>query len=932
MVNKVFIDPLTGNVGIGSGVPTSSLDVGGEVGMKLVLTDAPFPSAASYSTYFTPDYADAVDSIDAATNREYPPTAMTAPTSRLFNSIYGIGTYIASASSEYSASYPAWIVFNKVGTTANGYWASSESYSSTTGAYTRSPPSATYTTSGTSYLGEWLQIQLPSAIMLMSYSITEGTGTYRPISWWFLGSSNGANWELLDTRTNMSGGWTDNVARSFTPPTLTTSLYTYFRIVISTIIIGFGHPEITEFAVFGNNTSKYPIWKRTLTSSAGVYDVGQSTIYTNTMANISSSNESVPSSLFDAWNSNVGLHRWSTSLATYTNATDASIIPCVTIKFPKPIVISSYALTANATITETPSKWNLYGSNLSTNAGWSLVNAQASVTNWTAYEKKVLSVANATLYCDAYKIDFLRNNSSTGAAITLGDLRFTASTSVTPFKVESTSFGGVGIGTLYPTAQLDVLGNVKITGNLTCYGNVGKVMALPYDNGVVAAYWFSQVIGVDGQVYHAGNTSGLIGGYGLTPVDSGTPRRVSLPSGENAKVLAVGHISSFVLTKSNKIFSWGKNQSGSLGLGIADGNVGLPTQLNTVADPILYVQTTGSQIGADANSAVSTGYITSTGRLFVWGRNGDGQLGIGDVADRTIPTEVQKISGQNWGGFYLGLYCMFAWTDVVSGSKLYVAGENLTGHLGVGDVTQRESLTPVIRAIDNAQITLVMKIRSSSYWTGTGMITVVLTTTGDLYTCGFNGYGQLGIGSTTNQSKMQGPILTNVRDFDIMRSSGTVNGVMACKNDGTLWAWGYNDSACFGSTAFTNNTAYNSPVQIPGMYDVVRIYGGKQPSYGAVFIYRADGSIWFAGSSYSAAAGLDDGVTYSSFTKVPTPEPIVDLRIFNRYNATYGDSAWTLWLGESGRLYGCGFNLYGTLGTGDKEYKCGLHPAFTSIC
>jgi alpha-tubulin suppressor-like RCC1 family protein len=933
MVNKVFIDPLTGNVGIGSGVPTSSLDVGGEVGMKLVLTDAPFPSAASYSTYFTPDYDNTVDSIDQATNREFPPAALTTYNMQL-QTTYGYGTYVVSSSSEYNSTLLSWKAFNKDGTTS--LWCSTNAYAyQTTGAYNRATQIKTVTDASDILTGEYLQIQLPCAIALNAYSITSGT-TW-PTTWWVAGSTNGGNWNLIDTKSSITTGWTANVARTFT--TSNTKLYTHFRLIVNAVRAGINDvTEIGEWLLYGDTTSKYPSYKRSLKPNLGVYDVGQMVVSTNTSANVTSSSESTPTALFNSFNSNINAHRWSTSNNIYRNSADATIVPNIIIRFPQTLSISSYSLTANVSSIEAPSKWNLYGSNIGTNNGWLLLDSKSSETSWSAYQKVQYNVSSAPQY-NAYKFDFLRNNSPTGAAITLGNLEFTAQSIVTPFKVELTSFGGVGIGTTSPSTQLDIVGNVKVIGDVRSCARFGNVKALPFDNGVINGFGYSLVIGNDGQVYHAGVMDYPLAGFGNgstgSAFNTGSVHRATLPAGEIAKSISQGSGYVHVLTESNRIYGWGRGDShGILGLG-QDVNASTPSLLATPIDQILYVQTESSTIGGDFSVGHTAGFITSTGRLFMWGYNLEGQLGIGDNLNRNAPVEVSKPSGYLWGGFHCGCLNTFAWTTLTSGGKLYATGENNYGQLGVGDTTKRSSFTPVLKASNNLQLEGIKKIRTTTSWYSSAYAaTYILTNDGEIYTMGFNANGQLGNGNTTNQNKAQGPIISNVKDFDLSRGC-VAHGVHVVKNDGTLWVWGYNGHTCFGIQSIAINAVQTTPVLVPGINDAVRVYGGKQYDQHAVFLFKADGSIWFAGVSYNGISGMNVNDTYSLFTKVPTPERIVDLRMVTYYHVSVdGNRAHTLWLGESGKLYGSGDNAYGQLGRGFKDPNTrvsGLHAAFMAF-
>lgn len=74
------------------------------------------------------------------------------------------------------------------------------------------------------------------------------------------------------------------------------------------------------------------------------------------------------------------------------------------------------------------------------------------------------------------------------------------------------------------------------------------------------------------------------------------------------------------------------------------------------------------------------------------------------------------------------------------------------------------------------------------YFAG-GYDTTVLLTNGDYYSCGFNEYGQLGNGTTNIQSSP----LPLVMSADWQEISQGSRHTLALKEDGTFWAWGYNE-------------------------------------------------------------------------------------------------------------------------------------------
>jgi len=161
----------------------------------------------------------------------FPPAAMTSYATTL-NSGYGQGTYVASASSE-NPTYVSWGAFDK---TASGLlWLSSVSKYNTSAPYNALAAAATTVdVNGTSYLGEWLQIQMPSSVVLSNYTLRSDQSTNFCATWYILGSRDGITWSLVNqqNQTSTSGATT----YSFT--VTSGQAFTWYRLV-TTAVSGF---------------------------------------------------------------------------------------------------------------------------------------------------------------------------------------------------------------------------------------------------------------------------------------------------------------------------------------------------------------------------------------------------------------------------------------------------------------------------------------------------------------------------------------------------------------------------------------------------------------------------------------------------------------------------------------------------------------------
>ena len=137
---------------------------------------------------------------------------------------------------------------------------------------------------------------------------------------------------------------------------------------------------------------------------------------------------------------------------------------------------------------------------------------------------------------------------------------------------------------------------------------------------------------------------------------------------------------------------------------------------------------------------------------------------------------------------------------------------------------------------------------------------LALRSDGTVWGFGYNGYGQLGDGTTTNRIlPVQIPGLTGVTAIAVYGGNGSPGFSLALKSDGTVWAWGYNGYGALGDGTTTNRT---SPVQVAGLTNVIAIAAGGYHS----LALRSDGTVWAWG--YDGQGQLGDGGSSSEYNIV----------------------------------------------------------------
>jgi hypothetical protein len=134
---------------------------------------------------------------------KYPSGVITSLTSNLSGNNYGNGTYIVSASSVYDTASNNRIINAFDGAINNNAWVSANNvYSTTNGLYTGN---ISTTTTTTTILGEWLQIELPYVVKLSKLGLGARTlGAYSPPLAFTLVANNNVNdtWVKIFETTN----------------------------------------------------------------------------------------------------------------------------------------------------------------------------------------------------------------------------------------------------------------------------------------------------------------------------------------------------------------------------------------------------------------------------------------------------------------------------------------------------------------------------------------------------------------------------------------------------------------------------------------------------------------------------------------------------------------------------------------------------------
>jgi alpha-tubulin suppressor-like RCC1 family protein len=188
-------------------------------------------------------------------------------------------------------------------------------------------------------------------------------------------------------------------------------------------------------------------------------------------------------------------------------------------------------------------------------------------------------------------------------------------------------------------------------------------------------------------------------------------------------------------------------------------------------------------------------------------------------------------------------------------------------------------LSGVIDIITTNVVTVGGANTSASTWAGGGYATFMasyfLTENGEVYTCGSNKFGQLGLGLANNENTTRNyATKTSLTGVTMICTGAGGTSILAATSANELYSWGNNQ---WGQLGLNNQTHTNTPTRVSfPSKKIVQMHGGGMYGTinGAFLVVCDDGTVYGAGFNETYALGL----SYVG-TKTPDPGPIKTFRI-----------------------------------------------------
>ena len=383
-------------------------------------------------------------------------------------------------------------------------------------------------------------------------------------------------------------------------------------------------------------------------------------------------------------------------------------------------------------------------------------------------------------------------------------------------------------------------------GNTTNVASPVRVFtgAIAMATGVV----HSLVLKADGSAWTTGRIGAMNSGSTFVQVRSGL------------KAIAAGDQFSLFLSTDGTVWGSGKNDTGQLG----NANKANASNLILILSNVVALSA-GSQHSL---------FISSDGTAWASGSNEYGSLGNGTTTRVATPALAQNgIASASAGADHSLL--------LKSDGTAWASGLNASGQIGNGTTQDRSIPVQVLSGVSAI----------SAGGSDGGSHSLFLKTDGTAWATGYNGFGQLGNGGTTNRST-PAQVLSGVAAL----SAGGATSLFL-KSDGTAWAAGMNGGK------YGNGTTASASTPVLVMRDIAAVSAGY---YNHSLYLKSNGTAWASGGN--AYGQLGNGNTTNVTTAV---------QVLTGVKSIAAGYEFSLFLKTDGTVWATGQNSYGQLGTGN---------------
>ncbi|NXN08517.1 RPGR regulator, partial [Indicator maculatus] len=294
-----------------------------------------------------------------------------------------------------------------------------------------------------------------------------------------------------------------------------------------------------------------------------------------------------------------------------------------------------------------------------------------------------------------------------------------------------------------------------------------------------------------------------------------------------------------------------------------------------------------------------TAIVTGNGKLYMFGSNNWGQLGLGSKTTVSKPTCVKALKPEKTKLAVCGRNHTLVYTEK---GNVYAAGGNSEGQLGLGDTEERTTFHLISFFTNQHKI---KQLAAGSY------TSAAVTEDGQLFVWGDNSEGQLGL---ADEACVRVPCQVDVGKPVSAVSCGYYHSALIT-GDGELYTFGEPENGKLGllPEQLKNNRV---PQPVLGIMEKVNkvACGGEH----TVVLTETD--------VYTFGLGQHGQLGHGTFIfETPVPKSVKHLRRHKICNITCGESH-TAVIAENGLMFTFGDGRHGKLGLGEENFTNQFDP------
>ena len=336
---------------------------------------------------------------------------------------------------------------------------------------------------------------------------------------------------------------------------------------------------------------------------------------------------------------------------------------------------------------------------------------------------------------------------------------------------------------------------------------------------------------------------------------------------------ALGFQYTITLSDDGTVHSFGRNHYRQLGLG-HNNDISLPTPIPNL--PKINMVSCGQNF---------TVCVDHEGFIWSFGQNDGGQLGTGNITDFNVPQKIADIPP------VVSVSCGLSHTLIITNDdNLWSWGNNDEGQLCHGN--KLRSLKPLKTSFSNISNISAGYCHSSFE-----------NNKGEIFSCGFNKYGECGLGHF-NHPQITPSLILNLPPNIIHFVCGSYHSLFL-DSEGNVFSVGNNVN---GQLGLGHNTDQNELNKIPNIPPIKTIscVGGSS------YLIDFEGNLWTFGNNCYGQLGCDDKTT------INTPQIVNTLKAIQQIS--YGSCGLHFLAKNSqNQIFVTGYNTSGQLGTGDTQ-------------